>query len=170
MLPPSWRRAGGKIRLAGNEVKMKLTCRSEYALLALVYLARHQKEEYISVQTIATAQQIPPKFLEQILLSLKLAKYLNSSKGKNGGFRLAKSPDKISLAEIVRLFDGALAPTESVSKYFYVSTPIEKERGLLAVFKEVRDYIADKIENTSLADVCSSAPNNKIFEVQTITL
>jgi len=71
-------------------VKVKLTCRSEYALLALVYLARHQKEEYISVQTIATAQQIPSKFLEQILLTLKLAKYLNSSKGKNGGFRLAK--------------------------------------------------------------------------------
>jgi len=141
------------IRLAGIEVKVKLTCRSEYALLALVYLARHQKEEYISVQTIAAAQQIPSKFLEQILLTLKLAKYLNSSKGKNGGFRLAKSPDKISLAEITRLFDGALAPTESVSKYFYTHTPIEKEAGLLALFKEVRDFIADKMENTTLADV-----------------
>jgi Rrf2 family transcriptional regulator, cysteine metabolism repressor len=139
---------------------MKLTCRSEYALLAMVYLARHQKEKYISVQTIAAAQQIPPKFLEQILLSLKLAKYLNSSKGKNGGFRLAKSPDKISLSEIIRLFDGALAPTESVSKYFYMPTPIEKERGLWALFKEVRDFVADKIEHTSLADVCSSSPSH----------
>jgi Rrf2 family protein len=134
-------------------VKVKLTCRSEYALLALVYLARHRKEEYISVQTIAAAQQIPSKFLEQILLTLKLAKYLNSSKGKNGGFRLAKSPDKIPLAEITRLFDGALAPTESVSKNFYTPTPIEKETGLLAIFKEVRDLIAAKMENTTLADV-----------------
>ncbi len=134
---------------------MKLTCRSEYALLALVHLARHQKlDEYISVQTIAAAQQIPPKFLEQILLTLRLAQYLRSSKGKNGGFRLAKSPDKISLAEIVRLFDGALAPTESVSKYFYDPTPIEKEGRLLDLFKEVRDYIVEKMENTSLADVC----------------
>jgi Rrf2 family protein len=132
---------------------MKLTSRSEYALLALVYLARHRNEEYVSVQTIAAAQQIPPKFLEQILLALKLAKYLNSSKGSRGGFRLAKSPDQISLAEIIRLFDGALAPTESASKYFYEPTPVEKEAGLLRLFREVRDYIADKMEKTTLADV-----------------
>ncbi len=132
---------------------MKLSCRSEYALLAMVYLARHQTEEYISVQTIAAAQQVPPRFLEQILLALRRAKYLRSSKGKGGGFRLAVSPDTISLAEIVRLFEGALAPTESVSKYFYGPTPIEKEARLLELFKEVRDYIAEKMEKTVLSDV-----------------
>lgn len=132
---------------------MKLSCRSEYALLAMVYLARHQTEEYISVQTIAAAQQVPPRFLEQILLALRRAKYLRSSKGKGGGFRLAVSPDTISLAEIVRLFEGALAPTESVSKYFYGPTPIEKETRLLELFKEVRDYIAEKMEKTVLSDV-----------------
>ena len=105
------------------------------------------------MQTIAAAQGIPPKFLEQILLNLRLAKYLHSAKGKSGGFRLAKPPHKIFLAEIVRLFSGALAPTESASKYFYESTPIEKEEKLIALFKEVRDYIAQKMEKTSLADV-----------------
>ncbi len=138
---------------------MKLTYRSEYALLALVYLARHQKEDYISVKTIAEAQQIPSKFLEQILLTLRLGRYLQSSKGKNGGFRLAIPPDKISLAEIIRLFDGALAPIDSASKYFYNHTPIEKESGLLAVFREVRDYIADKMERTTLADVSYNTAN-----------
>ena len=132
---------------------MKLTCRSEYALLALVYLARCEAEKYVSVQTIAAAQGIPPKFLEQILLTLRLAKYLRSSKGKSGGFLLAKSPDKISLAEIVRLFDGALAPTESVSEYFYESTPIEREKKLVNVFRQMRDYLAEKMENTTVADV-----------------
>ncbi|MEN6439151.1 MAG: Rrf2 family transcriptional regulator [Syntrophobacter sp.] len=132
---------------------MRLTCRSEYALLALAYLSRCRNEEYISVQMIAAAQAIPPKFLEQILLSLRLGKYVHSLKGKNGGFRLAKSPDKITLAEIIRLFDGPLAPTESVSMYFYEPTPIEKEEGLLALFKEVRDYVADKMEKTTIADV-----------------
>jgi len=137
---------------------LKLTCRSEYALLALVYLARNRKDDYITVQTVAEAQQIPPKFLEQILRTLRLARYLRSSKGKNGGFRLAGSADKITLAEIIRLFDGALAPTDSVSKFFYEPTPIEKESGLLAVFKEVRDFIVDKMEHTTLADVsgCSA--------------
>jgi Rrf2 family protein len=132
---------------------MKLTSRSEYALLALVYLARRKPGEVASVETIARAQGIPPKFLEQILLALKRAKLLSSVKGQRGGYRLAKPPAKISLAEVVRLFDGALAPTDSVSRYFYESTPVEKEKSLLRVFKEIRDFVADKLEQTSLADV-----------------
>ncbi len=133
---------------------MRLTTRSEYALLALVYLARHDStDEYISIETIATAQNIPPKFLEQIMLALKRAKYLRSLKGQHGGYRLAKPPDKITLAEVIRLLDGALAPTESVSKYFYRSTPIEKEPNLIQVFIEIRDRILDKLENTTLADI-----------------
>jgi Rrf2 family transcriptional regulator, cysteine metabolism repressor len=132
---------------------MKLTSKSEYALLALVYLARHVSEGFISVSTIAAAQEIPPKFLEQILLALKRAKYLKSTKGQHGGYCLGKPPDKIALGEIIRFFDGALAPTESVSKYFYESTPIEKEKSLIRLFKDIRDYVSKKLENTSLADV-----------------
>jgi Rrf2 family protein len=133
---------------------MKLTSRSEYALLALVYLAREEADGFIPVETIAHAQDIPPKFLEQILLALKRARYLKSVKGQHGGYRLAKPADKISLAEVIRLFDGALAPTESVSQYFYEPTPIEKEQCLLQVFKEIRDYISNKLETTTIQDVC----------------
>ncbi len=133
---------------------MKLTSRSEYALLALVYLARDHSDDFISVETIAHAQEIPPKFLEQILLALKRARYLKSTKGQHGGYRLAKPADKISLAEIIRLFDGALAPTESVSQNFYEPTPIEKEASLVQVFKELRDYISNKLETTTIQDVC----------------
>jgi len=132
---------------------MKLTARSEYALLALVNLSRHNSEGFVSVETIALAQGIPAKYLEQILLALKRAKYVRSSKGQHGGYRLAKPPTKITLAEIIRLFDGALAPTESVSQYFYESTPIEKKESLVRVFKEIRDYVSNLLENTTLADV-----------------
>jgi Rrf2 family transcriptional regulator, cysteine metabolism repressor len=132
---------------------MKLTSRSEYALLALVYLARQESEEYISAEAIALAQKIPLKFLEQILFALKRAKYLRSSKGQHGGYHLAKPADKIALADIIRLFDGALAPTESVSKYFYESTPIEKEKNLVKVFKGIRDYVSETLETTTIADV-----------------
>ncbi len=132
---------------------MKLTSRSEYALLALVYLSRNGSEGYVSVETIALAQGIPAKFLEQILLALKRTKYVRSSKGQRGGYRLAKPADRITLAEIIRVLDGALAPTQSVSVYFYESTPIEKEKNLVRVFKEIRDYIAEKLERTTLADV-----------------
>jgi len=132
---------------------MKLTSRSEYALLALVYLARNESAGFISVETIAVAQEIPPKFLEQILLALKRAKYLRSAKGQHGGYRLARPANKISLAEIIRLFDGALAPTESVSLNFYEPTPIEKEQSLVAVRSEIRDYVSNKLETTTIADV-----------------
>jgi Rrf2 family cysteine metabolism transcriptional repressor len=132
---------------------MKLTSKSEYALLALVYLARQAGKRAIPVHTIAAAQKIPEKFLEQILLALKRARFLRSVKGQGGGFLLARDPASISLADIIRLFDGALAPTESVSRYFYESTPIEKEKRLLAVFRDIRDLVAKRMEQTSLADV-----------------
>lgn len=132
---------------------MKLTARSEYALLALTYLARHQDEGYISIDTIAKAQGIPPKFLEQLMLALKRAHFLRSTKGQKGGYQLAVKPNQIPLAEVIRLFDGALAPTESVSENFYESTPIEKEKRLTRVFKDIRDYVSQKLEKTTIADV-----------------
>lgn len=132
---------------------MKLTARSEYALLALVFLGRQPEGDFISVKTIAEAQEIPVKFLEQIMLILKRARYVSSVKGQHGGYRLAKPAFQITFAEIIRLLDGALAPTESVSHYFYESTPIEHEEGLLKVFSEIRDYISDKLEKTTIADI-----------------
>lgn len=132
---------------------MKLTARSEYALLALVYLARHEAEGFIPIDTIAQAQGIPPKFLEQLMLALKRARLLHSAKGQRGGYTLAKQPAQITLAEVVRLFDGALAPTESVSVNFYEPTPIEKEQNLVRVFKDIRNYVSAKLEGTTLADV-----------------
>jgi len=132
---------------------MKLTTRSEYALLALLYLARNYSQDYITVETVAGAQIIPHKYLEQIMLALKRARYVRSSKGQHGGYRLAKPADAITLAEIIRLFDGALAPTDSVSEYFYGATPVEKESKLIAVLKAIRDYAAQKLESTTLADV-----------------
>lgn len=132
---------------------MKLTVKSEYALLSLIYLARYKGDDYISVKEIAGAQSIPVKFLEQIMLTLKRAGIVRSVKGQGGGYKLARKPDVITLAEVVRLFDGALAPTESASKFFYGSTPVEKEKKLISVFRELRDMIANKMEKTTIADV-----------------
>jgi Rrf2 family transcriptional regulator, cysteine metabolism repressor len=132
---------------------MKLTTRSEYALLAMVYLGRQDPRAFVSVGQIAGAQRIPRKYLEQILLLLKKARLLRSRKGQQGGYQLARLAAQISLAEVIRLMDGALAPTESVSRYFYEPTPIEGERGLLGVFKDIRDMLAGKLERTTLAQV-----------------
>lgn len=132
---------------------MKLTSRSEYALLALIALARHAQETYVSGETIAREQQIPINFMQQLLLALKSARIVQSQKGPRGGYRLARPAENISLAEVIRLFDGALAPTESASAFFYESTPIEKETAILSVFREIRDHIARRLEQTTIADV-----------------
>jgi len=132
---------------------MRLSTRSEYACLALIDLAEGAGEGFIHVEDIARRKVIPKKYLEQILLTLKHARYVASRRGASGGFRLTKEPARVSVAEIIRLMDGALAPVESASKYFYGSTPIERSPKLLHILKDIRDYVADKLENTSIADL-----------------
>src|SRR4051794_3554360 len=130
---------------------MRLTSRSEYALLALTFLARDPAKKF-SVSEIARERQIPVKFLEQIFLLLKQGDLLLSSRGRSGGYQLSRPADQITLAEVVRLFDGPLAPTDSVSKFYYRDTPIAREAKLLTLFQRVRDSVAVIMEETTLAD------------------
>ena len=132
---------------------MKLTMRSEYALLALIYLGRDDSGGFVPVEAIARAQGIPVKYLEQILLAMKRARLVRSSKGQHGGYQLANPPNQITLAEVIRLFDGPLAATASASEYFYAPTPIERERRLHDFFREIRDVIASRMEHVTIADV-----------------
>lgn len=130
---------------------MKLSRKSEYAFLALTDLARAWNEDKtLPASAIAEKNQIPKKFLDQILKELREGSYVESIRGVNGGYRLAKAPDQICLAEIIRLFDGAIAPIASVSTYFYTQTPSEQNEKLLACFKDIRDYTAKRLEAFSL--------------------
>jgi len=132
---------------------MKLSKKSEYACLALIDLSENYSNDYIKIIDIANNWSIPKKFLEQILLILKTSGYVKSKKGSDGGYKLIKNPEQISLAEIIRLMDGALAPVESASKYFYENTPIEQHKKLINIFIDIRDYIADKLENITFGDL-----------------
>jgi Rrf2 family transcriptional regulator, cysteine metabolism repressor len=133
---------------------MRLTVKSEYACLALIYLARKQALGRVtSIADIAQTQKIPKKYLEQILLTLKRSGYVRSVRGAHGGYLLAKKPGAITLAEIIRLLDGPLAPVESASRYFYRKTPVEKSKKLIGVFREIRDIVARRLEQTTFADL-----------------
>ncbi len=132
---------------------MKLTTKSEYSLLALIYIARHENDEFVKIEDICTEYDISKKYLEQLLLFLRHNRYLKTKRGSSGGYQLARPAASISIAEIVRLMDGALAPTESVSKYFYSHTPLEKEKKILGVLKDIRDYIVNKLEKLKLSDL-----------------
>lgn len=132
---------------------MKLSRKCEYACLAMIELSAHDIADYTKIEAISNTWSIPRKFLEQILITLKNAGYLKSRKGAEGGYKLAKAANEISLAEIIRLIDGALAPVESVSTYFYDNTPAEKHPGLMVIMRDIRDYISDKLEQTTFADL-----------------
>jgi Rrf2 family cysteine metabolism transcriptional repressor len=132
---------------------MKLTSRTEYALLALIHLTRANSDNYLPADVIAETQDIPYKYLEQILLALNRGRFLKSAKGPGGGYKLSKPASEITVAEIIRLFDGPLAPNGSASRYFYEETPLSKEEKLVSVLKEIRNFAADKLENTTLADI-----------------
>ncbi len=132
---------------------MKLTTKSEYTILALLYIARQPEDSFVKVDDIVSKCDIPKKYLELLLMTLRQNRLIKTKRGKQGGYQLAKPADQISLASVIRLMDGALAPTESVSTYYYSDTPISKEPKLLGVFKDIRDYISDKLEKLTLNDL-----------------
>ena len=132
---------------------MKLTTKSEYSILALIYITRRQKNGFIKIEDICAEYNISKKYLESLFLILKQNRYIQTKRGADGGYQLAKPANKISIAEIVRLMDGALAPTISVSHYFYQPTPIMQEHKVIKVFREIRDYVAKRLENLKLSDL-----------------
>jgi Rrf2 family cysteine metabolism transcriptional repressor len=132
---------------------MKLTTKSEYSILALLHIARNEKKGFIKIEEICTKCDISKKYLELLFAILRQGRYIKTKRGTRGGYRLAKPASEITVAEIIRLMDGALAPTESVSRYFFSSTPLVKEKKIIKVFKQIRDYISDRLENLTLADL-----------------
>ena len=135
------------------QAAMKLTTKSEYSILALIYIARHQKKGFVKIEEICSHYDISKKYLELLLTILKQNRYLKTRRGSAGGYALAKSPSRIIVADIIRLMDGALAPTESVSRYFFSHTPLEQEKKIIVVFREIRDYIAARLESLKLSDL-----------------
>lgn len=132
---------------------MKLTTKSEYSILALIYIARNEKKGFIKAEEICSKCDIPKKYLELLFFILRQNRYVKTKRGTGGGYKLAKPASRVSIAEIIRLMDGALAPTESVSKYFFSYTALSREKELIKVFKEIRDYVANKLESLKLSDV-----------------
>ncbi len=144
---------------------MKLTKRGEYGLKALLDLAsRADPQAATQIKDIAKRQQIPVKFLEQILLTLKNAGILRSRAGLGGGYYLAKEPGDITLGQVVRLLDGPLAPISCVSQLAYERCVCEDEEtcGLRLAMLDVRNAIAEILDQTTLADVAARSEQARV--------
>lgn len=134
---------------------MKLSLRGEYALRALLVLTMNYGDQVVRIQTISDQQRIPKKFLEQILNDLKNLGAVESKRGINGGYRLARPPENITLASVVRHVEGALAPVSCVSDRFYerCTCPDEATCPIRDVMKEVREAVVKIMERVTLADL-----------------
>lgn len=134
---------------------MDLSSRGKYATRALLDLCLHEEEGPVQIRDIAERQQIPLKYLEQILLSLKRMGVVQSRKGPGGGYLLAQPPHAITLGAVVRAMDGPLAPIScaSVSGYAECGCPEPATCGLRAVWKEARDALAAVLDQTTFADI-----------------
>jgi len=136
---------------------MKLSKKGEYALRSLINLgiAAEMKRKLVQVSELAENEQLPVKFLEQILHVLKEAGIVASQRGKFGGYRLARPARKIFIGEVVRLIDGPLAPIGCVSQTAYepCTCPDEAHCGLRMLMVDVRNAIADILDRYTLADV-----------------
>jgi Rrf2 family protein len=137
---------------------MRLSKRGEYGLRAMITLADMQKDSrtgMVQIKEISAREEIPAKFLEQILLALKNAGLLHSKMGLGGGYYLARPASEITLGQIFRTLDGPVAPIKCVSQMAYepCGCPDERTCGLRMVMGDVRNAVAGILDNTSLADV-----------------
>ncbi len=136
---------------------MKLSKKGEYALRSLINLgiAAEVGRSLVQVAELADTEQLPVKFLEQIMQALKEAGFVSSARGKFGGYRLAKPAKRITIGEVVRLIDGPLAPIGCVSQTAYekCTCPDEAHCGLRMLMLDVRNAIAGILDRYTLADV-----------------
>ncbi|MEL7643957.1 MAG: Rrf2 family transcriptional regulator [bacterium] len=138
---------------------MRLSKRGEYGLRAMIALAEPEENgnapQMMQIKDISAREKIPSKYLEQILLTLKNSGFLHSKMGIGGGYYLAKPAQDITLGQIFRLLDGPVAPIKCVSQIAYepCNCPDERTCGLRLVMGDVRNAIANILDNTTLADV-----------------
>ena len=133
---------------------MKISKRGEYALKCLMALSFNYGKGILQLNEISRREEIPYKFLEQIMIVLKQGKIVRSQKGKHGGYELSRPPEEISLGELIRLIDGPLAPMGDERELKRLVKEEERHAGLYAVLLDVRNACAEILDQQTLASIC----------------
>lgn len=135
---------------------------ADYALRALFTLASHVGKKPITINELAVRNDMPKKFLEHIMLDLKGRGWVRSVTGKYGGYLLAMNPEIISMGEVLRYFDGPLAPIPCVSVTKYRCCSQEATCRFRRVMLEARNLVAKLMDDTTLADLMRKPPVTSI--------
>lgn len=133
-----------------------LSKRTKYGLKALAYIARHDGDSLVQIGTIAASENIPHKFLESILLTLKKSGFLGAKKGKGGGYYLLKEASEVKMTEIIRTLEGPIAMLPCVSLNYYEKCDDCPDEDACSVHKlmiQVRDNTLQILRNNTLADL-----------------
>jgi len=133
---------------------MRISKKGLYALQALMNLTGHFAEGPIKIRQIAAEEGIPEKFLELILLDLKAARFVESIRGANGGYRLRQPPSKVHLGDVIRTIDGPLAPFGDAALLKKLVVRDKRHSALFRVFLDVRNSASRILDQTSLGDLC----------------
>ena len=145
-----------------------LTKKGKYGLKALVHLSKMPPGELAFVGDIAAKNNIPKKFLDAILGELRNAGFVQSRKGKEGGYRLAKLPGEIKIGHVERVLDGPLAPIScaSRSQYQRCEDCDEATCQVRHMMLEVRHAVAELLDNRSLAAMRDAANDDMAAELR----
>lgn len=141
---------------------MWVSKKTDYALRVLFTLVDHFDGAPIPIRELARRNDVPKRFLEQILLDCKSRGWVSSVAGIRGGYLLAKSPAKITMGEVVRHFDGILAPIDCVSVMGYKRCSQESVCRFRRVFLDIRNYVAGVMDRSTLADVAKISPVSRL--------
>ncbi len=143
---------------------MRISQRGLYALKALAHLAEAWERGLVKIHAIAEAEDIPEKFLEAILVTLKNGRIVQSQRGREGGYRLRRPPGEIRVGDVVRMIDGPLAPFgDAVELQQRVATE-PRHPALFGLFLEVRNAASAILDHTTLADV--TARNRRMLSAR----
>ena len=131
---------------------MKITYKGDYALKAILDLALHYGEELATTSDIARRIDAPVKFLEQVLLDLKKGGFIESKRGKVGGYLLSRPPAEITVGDVVRCIDGPIEPIACVRPGYADCADLRK-----CVFKKIWQDVAEStasiIDNITFEDL-----------------
>jgi Rrf2 family protein len=143
---------------------MMISKKTKYALKALYHLAGQPASQPVLISDLARAENIPKKFLEFILLSLRKGGILQSRIGKGGGYYLALAPAKITLGSVVRILEGDLAPVQCLSETNYArcdECEDEATCGIRLVMVDVNKALAQVLDNLTLADMVERSADER---------
>lgn len=132
---------------------MKISHRGLYALRALMHLAEREGQGLAKIHEIAVREEIPEKFLEGILVTLKNARIVASERGRGGGYRLRRDSRTIVIGDVVRLVDGPLAPLGDAQELTERAATEPRHAAIFELLLDVRNAAAAIMDHTTLADL-----------------